>query len=40
MDKTGNQAEPFELVSVTKQKARLDDFQGGWLWLVFHRHLG
>jgi peroxiredoxin len=33
-------AVPFELQDAAGGAVRLDDFSGGWLLLVFHRHLG
>ena len=36
----GKPATPFELVDINGNKHQLDDYQGKWLLLVFHRHLG
>ena len=38
--KTGVPAFPFELKDHEGNVHRLDDFQGNWLLMVFHRHLG
>lgn len=37
---TGKSAVPFTLVDSEGKRHRLDDYKGGWLLLVFHRHLG
>ena len=36
----GKPAIPFELVDTADATHRLSDYQGKWLLLVFHRHLG
>lgn len=36
----GGKAVPFELLDVHGKTHRLADFEGRWLLLVFHRHLG
>ena len=36
----GKPAVPFELKDGTGNMVRLEDYAGGWLLLVFHRHLG
>jgi len=40
MDRTGEQADQFELTSQANQRVVLSDFSGNWVWMVFHRHLG
>jgi peroxiredoxin len=37
---TGKPAIPFELPDADGRLHRLADYQGHWLLLVFHRHLG
>lgn len=37
---TGKPARPFTLHDSTSRIHRLEDFNGSWLLLVFHRHLG
>jgi len=39
-DLTGKPAVPFLLCDIEGRSHRLDDSRGGWLLLVFHRHLG
>ena len=39
-DLTGKPAVPFLLRDTGGRTHRLDDYRGGWLLLVFHRHLG
>ncbi len=36
----GGPAVPFALADASGVVHRLDDYRGGWLLLVFHRHLG
>lgn len=38
--KCGDAAVPFELPDIAGQIHRLSEYSGGWLLLVFHRHLG
>ena len=38
--RTGEPAIPFELPDADGRTHRLADYQGEWLLLVFHRHLG
>jgi len=38
--RTGTPAIPFELPDANGRTHRLADYQGDWLLLVFHRHLG
>ncbi len=37
---TGKPAIPFTLQDSSGKTHRLEDFQGSWLLMVFHRHLG
>ncbi|MPZ17357.1 MAG: redoxin domain-containing protein [Luteitalea sp.] len=39
-NRVGQLAAPFELPDAIGQVHRLADYQGAWLLLVFHRHLG
>ena len=36
----GYPAIPFEMIDASGKSHRLDDYRGGWLLMVFHRHLG
>ena len=36
----GQPAIPFKLCDSNEQTIILDSYKGGWLLLVFHRHLG
>ncbi len=38
-NKTGEKAQPFTLKDENGGEIRLDDFQGSWVLMVFHRHL-
>ncbi len=38
--RVGKPAIPFELKDALGNVVRLEDYVGGWLLLVFHRHLG
>ena len=38
-DRTGESAVDFELPDAEGTVRRLGDYRGGWLLLVFHRHL-
>ena len=38
--RVGKPAVPFELKGGSGNVVRLEDYAGGWLLLVFHRHLG
>ena len=38
--KRGDAAVPFELPDTAGRVHRLSEYSGGWLLLVFHRHLG
>lgn len=40
LDLTGQAAVSFELPDADGRLHRLTDYKGGWLLLVFHRHLG
>jgi len=40
MDRTGEKADDFVLTSQADRQAKLSDFRGRWLWMIFHRHLG
>jgi peroxiredoxin len=40
MNLTGKPASPFSLRDSTGRSHTLADYQGSWLLLVFHRHLG
>ena len=35
----GKRAIPFALQTVDGEEVRLEDFNGSWLLMVFHRHL-
>jgi peroxiredoxin len=37
---TGTEALPFALADADGRVRRLEEYRGGWLLLVFHRHLG
>ncbi len=37
---TGKPAVPFRLLDSDGRLHRLEDYRGGWLLMVFHRHLG
>lgn len=37
---TGRRALPFALADAAGTVHRLEEYRGGWLLLVFHRHLG
>lgn len=39
-DRTGKPAADFHLTDADGKPHRLEDYQGRWLLLVFHRHLG
>lgn len=39
-DLTGKPAVPFHLPDSNGRPHRLEDYRGGWLLMVFHRHLG
>lgn len=39
-NRVGQAAVPFELPDAAGHVHRLEDYQGLWLLLVFHRHLG
>lgn len=39
-NKEGQAAFPFKLPDIENQVHRLEDYQGQWLLMVFHRHLG
>jgi len=39
-DLTGGPAIPFRLADAEGREHLLEDYKGGWLLLVFHRHLG
>ena len=39
-DRTGAGAVEFQLVDTHGDTHTLDRYRGGWLLLVFHRHLG
>ena len=38
--RAGGAAVPFELADTEGMTHRLSDYEGHWLLLVFHRHLG
>ncbi len=40
INRTGRQADNFELSSLANRQVRLIDLKGAWVWMVFHRHLG
>ena len=40
MSRVGQEAIPFRLGDSDGVLRRLEEFQGRWLLLVFHRHLG
>lgn len=40
MDLTGKPAVPFALPDIEGKTHHLTDYNGSWLLLVFHRHLG
>lgn len=39
-DLVGQPAVPFALPDAEGRIRRLEDYRGGWLLIVFHRHLG
>lgn len=39
-DLTGKPAIPFRLRDIGGRIHTLEEFRGGWLLMVFHRHLG
>ncbi len=39
-DLTGSPAVPFTLTDAEGHIHRLEDYEGRWLLMVFHRHLG
>jgi peroxiredoxin len=39
-DLIGKPAVPFALPDAQGKIRRLEDYRGGWLLMVFHRHLG
>ena len=39
-DLTGKPAIPFRLRDSAGRSHNLEEFRGGWLLMVFHRHLG
>jgi peroxiredoxin len=36
----GQPAMPFKIIDSLGKLHSLDDYRGGWLLMVFHRHLG
>jgi hypothetical protein len=39
-DLTGKSAVPFRLRGIDGRIHTLEEYRGGWLLMVFHRHLG